>query len=104
MRKICDDFWRNGRQQCEFLSLRGNPCVMPKHDNAAIDEHSSGVVYISTCNCGRTQGRREDPYTIRQANYDFYQLLANSCTACNKLEKINFSIFEPSTNDFRYFL
>lgn len=72
---------------------------MPKHE--AKDDHSSGVVYISTCNCGRTQGRRDDPYTIRQANYDFYEVLGSSCPACEKLEKINFSVFEPSTNDFR---
>lgn len=72
---------------------------MPKHESN--DDHSSGVVYISTCNCGRTQGRRDDPYTIRQANYDFYQVLGKSCPSCGKLEKINFSVFEPSTNDFR---
>lgn len=101
MRTICDEHWKMGRQQCEFLSLRGNPCVMPKHDGIDPTEHSSNIVYVSTCNCGRTQGRREDPYTIRQANCDFYQILANSCTACNKLEKINFAIFEPSTNDFK---
>lgn len=72
---------------------------MPKHESD--DGHSSGVVYISTCNCGRTQGRRDDPYTIRQANYDFYQVLGKSCPSCGKLEKIVFSVFEPSTNDFR---
>lgn len=80
-------------------SLRNNPCVMPKHESN--DDHSSGVVYISTCNCGRTQGRRDDPYTIRQANYDFYQVLGKSCSSCGKLEKITFSVFEPSTNDFK---
>lgn len=72
---------------------------MPKHESN--DDHSSGVVYISTCNCGRTQGRRDDPYTIRQANYDFYQVLAKSCPSCGKVEKIDFSVFEPSTNDFK---
>lgn len=72
---------------------------MPKHES--VDDHSSGVVYISTCNCGRTQGRRDDPYTIQQANYDFYQVLAKNCPSCGKLENINFSVFEPSTNDFR---
>lgn len=105
VRTICDNIWLDGKQQCEYLSLRGNPCAMPKHikddEDPSQVEHSSGVVYISTCNCGRTQGRRDDPYTIRQANYDFYQLLAISCSACSKLEKINFAVFEPSINDFR---
>lgn len=93
--------WLNGRQQCEQLSLRGNPCVMAKHDVDGDDEHSSGANIISTCNCGRTQGRRQDPYTIRQANYDFYNIMASSCATCNKLEKVKFAVFEPSINDFR---
>lgn len=102
LRDHCKDIWLNGRQQCEFLSLRGNPCMLPKHDVINGDEeHSSGATIISTCNCGRTQGRRQDPYTIRQANYEFYQILAGSCSSCNKLEGIKFSIFEPSINDFR---
>lgn len=49
-------------------------------------------------------GRRQDPYTIRQANYEFYQIMMNSCTACPKLESISFAIFEPSINDYRYVL
>lgn len=103
LREFCADIWSTGRQQCEFLSLRGNPCVMPKHDILNDDEvgHSSGETIISTCNCGRTQGRRQDPYTIRQANYEFYQIMANSCSACCKLERISFAIFEPSINDYR---
>lgn len=99
LRKVCDEIWLNGKQQCEYLSLRGNPCILKKHDE--IVDHSSGVVYISTCNCGRTQGRRDDPYNLRQANYEFYQILANNCSACNKLDKASFSVFEPSTNDYR---
>ena len=99
LRKVCDKIWLSGKQQCEFLSLRGNPCIVPKHDDK--EEHSSGVVFLSICNCGRTKGHREDPYSIRQANYDFYQILANNCNGCSKAEKISFSIFEPSTSDFR---
>lgn len=102
LREHCDEIWLNGRQQCEYLSLRGNPCIMPKHDVINGDEdHSSGATIISTCNCGRTQGRRQDPYTIRQANYEFYQILATNCSSCNKLEKVSFAVFEPSINDFR---
>lgn len=103
LREICSDIWLSGRQQCEVLSLRGNPCVMPKHELTKEDGngHSSGETIISACNCGKSQGRRQDPYTIRQANYDFYQIMTNSCTACNKLEKILFPVFKPSINDYR---
>lgn len=103
LRDICTEIWLNGRQQCEVLSLRGNPCVMPKHDLTKEDGHghSSGETIISACNCGKTQGRRQDPYTLRQANYDFFSIMTNSCSACNKLEKIVFPVFEPSINDYR---
>jgi protein SMG8 len=101
LRDDCLSIWLNGKQQCEYLSLRGNPCVMGRHTVKDLTEHSSGVVYISSCNCGRTQGRREDPYTVRQANYEFYQTMGKSCPNCNKLEKVEFPIFEPSTTDFK---
>lgn len=98
LKETCENIWMNGKQQCEIGSLRGNPCIMPKH---TIDEHSSGVVYISTCNCGKSQGRREDPYSIKKANYSFYQLIAQSCPSCSKALAIEFPVFEPSINDFR---
>ncbi|XP_055376419.1 nonsense-mediated mRNA decay factor SMG8 [Condylostylus longicornis] len=101
LKEKCDQIWKNGKQQCEFPSLRGNPCIKPKHNANDILDHSSGIVFVSTCNCGRTQGHREDPYTIRQANYEFYQILANNCSSCSKVEKIQFAVFEPSINDFK---
>ncbi|XP_058819673.1 nonsense-mediated mRNA decay factor SMG8 [Topomyia yanbarensis] len=101
LRDYCDSIWLNGKQQCEYPSLRGNPCALGKHKANDPTEHSSGMVFVSACNCGRTQGHREDPYTIRQANYEFYQIIAKSCSNCNILERIKFPIFEPSSSDFR---
>ncbi|XP_010625015.1 protein SMG8 isoform X2 [Fukomys damarensis] len=49
------------------------------------------------CNCGRKQAPRDDPFDIKAANYDFYQLLEEKC--CGKLDHINFPVFEPSTPD-----
>jgi protein SMG8 len=98
LRDVCTNIWLNGKQQCECLSLRGNPCIMGKH---TVHEHSSGVVYVSACNCGRVQGRREDPYTVRQANFEFFQMMAKNCTNCGKLEKVQFPVFQPSTTDFK---
>lgn len=100
-REYCEMIWVSGKQQCEYPSLRGNVCVLPKHIVTDGVDHSSGVVIISTCNCGRIQGHRDDPFTIKQANYDFYQIIGNSCPSCNKLEKMTFPVFEPSINDFR---
>lgn len=100
LRQKCDDIWKNGRQQCGFASLRGNLCVLAKHGEA-LDQHSSGVVLVSTCNCGRMQGRRDDPYSVREANYDFYQILAGNCATCSKVAGVSFDVFEPSIKDFR---
>lgn len=97
LKEACDLIWMTNRQLCESLSLRGNPCVMPKPNHNAL-EHTSGAVFVSTCNCGRTQARREDPYLVKQANYDFYQLI--SCPHCVKTERISFPVFQPSINDY----
>lgn len=57
-------------------------------------------MYLSACNCGHKQGTRDDPFTIRAANYDFYQIMANDCV-CGCLDRINFPVFQPSTQDYR---
>uniref|UniRef100_A0A7G3A9K2 Nonsense-mediated mRNA decay factor SMG8 n=1 Tax=Lutzomyia longipalpis TaxID=7200 RepID=A0A7G3A9K2_LUTLO len=100
LREVCEATWLT-KQQCEAPSLTGNPCTLAKHTVTDPTQHSSGVLYVSTCNCGRTQGRREDPYTTKQANYDFYQILAANCLGCSKAEMYIFPIFEPSGVDFR---
>ncbi|KAI9585523.1 hypothetical protein GQX74_001370 [Glossina fuscipes] len=87
LREMCETCWKSGKQQCEYPSLRGSPCALPKHIVKEATEHSSGVVYISACNCGKTQGRREDPYSIRHANYEFYEYMANNCTLAAEYDR-----------------
>lgn len=83
----CLAHWKNGKEQCEVTSLTGNPCKLPKHSGD--QEHMSGFVYKSVCDCGRKIGPREDPYTAEQANYIFYQQICQECQ-CAKLERIVF--------------
>lgn len=64
-------------------------------------EHSSGVRYLSACDCGHKQGTRDDPFTIRAANYDFYKILSVEC-GCDMLDRINFPVFQPSVKDYKY--
>lgn len=121
LKNECIKYWKNGRQICEALSLTGNPCTHAIHKcpvdeqetndvqennekkNDTIDlpsvKHSSGVRYVCACNCGRFQGPREDPYNLKHANYEWFQLLAIKC-GCAKLESIEFPIFQPSTHNF----
>uniref|UniRef100_A0A224YEU9 Nonsense-mediated mRNA decay factor SMG8 n=1 Tax=Rhipicephalus zambeziensis TaxID=60191 RepID=A0A224YEU9_9ACAR len=109
LKEDCDLVWKSGRQMCEVLSLTGNHCINPVHrtpenaDEVSIEEcpllmpHRSQVVLVSTCNCGRQQSTREDPFILKAANYDFYLRVSADC--CGVLERINFPAFEPSAAD-----
>lgn len=74
---------------------------MAKHSITDGSPHSSGLLYVSACNCGKTNGRREDPYTVRKANYEFYQLMTASCATCEKSTLIEFPVFVPSIQEFK---
>ncbi|MED6262790.1 Protein smg8, partial [Ataeniobius toweri] len=88
----CYKFWSNGHQLCEERSLTDQHCVhkfhllpQPDHSviaagekpdmdhNPPIMNHNSRGRSTSSCNCGRKQAPREDPFDIQAANYDFYQ-------------------------------
>ncbi|XP_034021621.1 protein SMG8 [Thalassophryne amazonica] len=78
----------------------GMICVGEKPDverNPPILNHNSRGRSTSSCNCGRMQAPREDPFEFQAANYDFYQMLEEKC--CGKLERIEFPVFQPSTAD-----
>ncbi|VDN36472.1 unnamed protein product [Dibothriocephalus latus] len=49
----------------------------------AVMQHRSDVKFISSCNCGRQQAPRPDPFDYREANWEFYNSLALSC--CSKV-------------------
>ncbi|KAM4546767.1 nonsense-mediated mRNA decay factor SMG8 [Fundulus diaphanus] len=105
----CYKFWSNGHQLCEERSLTDQHCVHKFHllpqpgekpdmdHNPPIMNHNSRGRSTSSCNCGRKQAPREDPFDIHAANYDFYQILEEKC--CGKLERIDFPVFQPSTPD-----
>ncbi|CAH2222628.1 smg8 [Pelobates cultripes] len=105
----CYKFWSSGHQLCEERSLTDQHCVhkfhlLPKSGekieperNPPILFHNSRARSTGSCNCGRKQAPREDPFDVKSANYDFYQILEEKC--CAKLDHIDFPIFQPSTPD-----
>ncbi|XP_026465083.1 protein SMG8-like [Ctenocephalides felis] len=95
--------WRDGRRQCEAPSLTGQLCQRPRLAAKSLCEHNSGYVTLGVCDCGRTPGRREDPYSLRAANFDHYASLATDCPCCgsDKVKRITFPVFQPSTDDYR---
>ncbi|XP_069001880.1 LOW QUALITY PROTEIN: nonsense-mediated mRNA decay factor SMG8 [Embiotoca jacksoni] len=105
----CYKFWSNGHQLCEERSLTDQHCVHKFHllpqpgekpdvdRNPPVLNHNSRGRSTSSCNCGRKQAPREDPFDVQGANYDFYQMLEEKC--CAKLERMDFPVFQPSTPD-----
>ncbi|KFM77443.1 Protein SMG8, partial [Stegodyphus mimosarum] len=105
LKEDCERLWKNGHQMCEVLSLTGNNCMNPIHrttdddsqgdKNLPIMPHCSQVKILSTCDCGRKQGTRDDPFDVKAANHDFYIMQRNQC--CRDLERIEFPVFQAST-------
>ncbi|KAF7727830.1 hypothetical protein EC973_006943 [Apophysomyces ossiformis] len=92
LEKECNLIWTQGRQACEHISLTGKECRLKlghgkrtaenddrstKHVRddrimAGSSRHSSGCNFFHSCNCGKSQRLREDPFDVRDANFGFY--------------------------------
>lgn len=82
----CDAYWNDGRRLCEVKSLTGRHCVHRFHQlpsskpsslsNLPTMNHCSRSRSLASSNCGRVQFQREDPFTLKEANFDFYNLLS----------------------------
>ncbi|WKX95334.1 hypothetical protein Q1695_012075 [Nippostrongylus brasiliensis] len=106
VRAACDNLWQGGMRGCEQISMTGNRCQLKVHPtigDASVDPsqwqmHSNDVTYLSTCSCGRRQAVRRDPFTLKEANYDFYfENKVFSC--CAGLEKHVFAVLEDDDSD-----
>ncbi|XP_062221455.1 uncharacterized protein LOC133920875 [Phragmites australis] len=71
----CRTIWESGRQQCDAVSLTGRPCKHRRHadfsSSAAVEQHSSGYVFLHACACGRSRHLRDDPFDFQAANISF---------------------------------
>lgn len=63
---VCGGFWF-----VLFSSAGEKPDI---DHNPPILYHNSRGRFTSSCNCGRKQAPREDPFDVQAANYDFYQV------------------------------
>ncbi|RCN46619.1 hypothetical protein ANCCAN_07355 [Ancylostoma caninum] len=106
VRAACDNLWQGGMRGCEEVSMTGNRCQLKVHatiGDASVpssewEMHSNDVTYLSTCSCGRRQAVRRDPFTLKEANYDFYfENKIFSC--CAGLEKHVFAVLEDDDTD-----
>lgn len=117
----CTSYWTNGHKMCEELSLTGNHCVNKIHrlphddyctdqplsetegsaaesnqNNVPVMPHNSMVKIISACDCGRRQSNREDPFTIKAANYDFYLKMRYKCHTCRNIARYKFHVYDSN--------
>ncbi|XP_074595589.1 nonsense-mediated mRNA decay factor SMG8 [Brevipalpus obovatus] len=120
LRQECEAVWRNGRRMCEVLSMTGNHCLNPLHKNTVDGEdgvvvksenlmtehesthlpvmaHCSGVKILSACNCGRRQASRDDPFSVKAANHDFYAMMSTKCN-CGRMDRKDFPVFQSSSD------
>ncbi|KAK1620947.1 hypothetical protein QYE76_026464 [Lolium multiflorum] len=73
----CKKIWEAGRQQCDAVSLTGRPCKHQRHgklsssESDAVEQHSSGCVFLHACACGRSRRLRDDPFDFETANISF---------------------------------
>lgn len=71
-------------KQNEPLNIRPKSQTISKQRG-----NSNGEILVSTCNCKRVLCSREDPYLMRQENYEFYQTFPDACLFCVKNKKVN---------------
>lgn len=115
IKKDCTLFWTNGHKMCEELSLTGNQCINKVHllphddycdqqvetmpdgeSNQPLETkaHLSKAKIISACDCGRRQGTRDDPFTVKAANYDFYLKMKYKCHTCRSITRFKFYYYD----------
>ena len=63
IREACTTFWEDGHQRCETSSVTGHYCKYKISESE--HEHDSGYRYTSSCNCGKKQLIRNDPFTLK---------------------------------------
>eukprot|EP00210_Caulerpa_lentillifera_P002028 g1943.t1 len=77
----CEKIWKENHHQCGKKSLTGRPC-MKALTSEATDEHSSdknsecehdsGLLIMSADGTGTNLKERKDPFTMEEANVEFY--------------------------------
>ncbi|CAB3405651.1 unnamed protein product [Caenorhabditis bovis] len=101
----CDNLWQKDLRACEQRSLTGYFCVKKVHpcieDATSAPNtwtpHDSTETLLSTCACGAKQGLRKDPFSVREANFEFYENNVFDC--CRNLERHQFKIYHEETED-----
>ncbi|CAI2335683.1 unnamed protein product [Caenorhabditis sp. 36 PRJEB53466] len=101
----CDEMWQTDMRACEAVSLMGHQCVKKLHPtfgDFTVSEtqwtaHDAANTLLSTCTCGRKQLARLEPFSVKEANCDFFENQEFSC--CRRLWRYEFQLYQENTDD-----
>ncbi|PIC43272.1 hypothetical protein B9Z55_004067 [Caenorhabditis nigoni] len=101
----CNDMWQSDLRACESISMMGHPCVKkvhPTYGDQTVPEarwtaHDASNTLVSTCVCGNKQLVRQEPFTLKEANYDFYEHPDFNC--CKGLWRYQFQLYQEDTEE-----
>ncbi|KAK9764138.1 hypothetical protein K7432_008616 [Basidiobolus ranarum] len=84
VKKECQKYWENGHQRCEASSLTGHECGLSNIHGTGKEssrgggkrdaKHKSPFQALHACNCGRSRRVRDDPFSLKEANYGFFKI------------------------------
>ncbi|EGT37485.1 hypothetical protein CAEBREN_08954 [Caenorhabditis brenneri] len=105
MQATCNDLWHSDMRACESISMMGHPCVKKVHptygDQTAPESrwtpHDAANTLVSTCVCGRKQLIRQEPFSVKEANFDFYEHPDFQC--CKRLWRFQFQLYREDGED-----
>ncbi|PRW60224.1 SMG8 isoform X3 [Chlorella sorokiniana] len=90
LRQQLDDYWRAGHQQCEAVSLLGNPCCLPVHDpqqqpHTSIADAAKPLLLLATGSGGQQQ-RIPEPFTVAELQQAAAAVAAESASAAARVQ------------------
>lgn len=102
---MCNDMWQSDLRACESVSTMGHPCVKKVHPifgdqtvpEARWSAHDASNTLVSTCVCGRKQLIRQEPFSVKEANYDFYEHPDFKC--CKRLWRYQFQLYQEDAEE-----
>lgn len=101
----CNEMWQSDMRACESVSMMGRSCVRKIHptfgDQTAPEHrwtaHDASNTMISTCVCGRKQLIRPEPFSVKEANSDFYDHPDFKC--CRRLWRYQFQLYQEDSEE-----
>uniref|UniRef100_A0A8R1DND5 Nonsense-mediated mRNA decay factor SMG8 n=1 Tax=Caenorhabditis japonica TaxID=281687 RepID=A0A8R1DND5_CAEJA len=102
----CDEMWQSDMRACETMSLMGRACVKKFHPSfgdqsvpeAKWQAHDAANTLVSTCVCGRKQAIRQEPFSVKEANFDFYDNNVEF-KCCRRLWRYQFQLYQEDSEE-----